>query len=174
DHQLVVTFPRAVTFTDASFTSGTGTVASTSTSTDGKTVTINLTGVTNAQTITVTLNGVNDGITTNNVNIGLGLLWGDTTGNGFVNSADVGQVQSQSGWGVTSSNFREDVTANGFINSPDVSVVQWQSGHSLPSASPLTQPVPSSPDIDVQYAYDDDGKEKQVYVTSAGYNLNYH
>src|SRR3984893_12717623 len=72
DHQMVVTFPRAVTFTGASFTSGTGTVASTSTSTDGKMVTINLTGVTNAQTITVTLNGVNDGITTNDVNIGMG------------------------------------------------------------------------------------------------------
>ena len=44
----------------------------------------------------------------------------------------------------------------------------------LLSAQPLTQPLPSSPDIDVQYAYDDDGKEKQVYVTNAGYNLNYH
>jgi RHS repeat-associated protein len=173
DHEMVVTFPRAVTFTGASFTSGTGTVASTSTSTDGKMVTINLTGVTNAQTITVTLAGVNDGITTNDVNIGMGVLWGDTTGNGFVNSADVSQVQSQSGQSVSNSNFREDVTANGFINSGDVGVVQWQSGHSLPSAPPLTQPLPSSPDIDVQYAYDDDGKEKQVYVTSAGYNLNY-
>jgi RHS repeat-associated protein len=177
DHQMVVTFPRAVTFTGTSIalgSGGTGTIANTSTSADGKTVTINLTGVTNAQTIVVTLNGVNDGITTNNVNIGMGVLWGDTTGNGFVNSADVSQTQSQSGWPVSNSNFREDVTANGFINSGDVGVVQWQSGHSLPSASPLTQPLPSSPDIDVQYAYDDDGKEKQVYVTSAGYNLNYH
>ena len=177
DHQMVVTFPRAVTFTGASFTSGTGTVASTSTSTDGKMVTINLTGVTNAQTITVTLNGVNDGITTNDVNIGMGVLWGDTTGNGFVNSADVSQVQAQSGWPVTSSNFREDVTANGFINSGDVGVVQWQSGHSLPYAFPLTQPVPSSPDIDVRYDYFDDGTEKQLFVTQngapTGYDLTY-
>jgi RHS repeat-associated protein len=172
-HRIVVTFPRAVTFTGASFTSGTGTVASTSTSTDGKTVTINLTGVTNAQTITVTLNGVNDGITTNNINLGIGVLLGDTTGNGFVNSADVSQTQSQSGQPVTSSNFREDVTANGYINSPDVSVVQVQSGTSLARVPPLSQPLPSSPDIDVQYAYDDDSTEKQLYVTSAGYNLTY-
>src|SRR3984893_7835621 len=176
-HQIVVTFPRTVTLSGASVTSGTGSVSGSPIVTEGTTGTINLTGVTKAQTITVTLAGVNDGITTNNVNINMGVLWGDTTGNGFVNSADVSQTQAQSGWPVTSSNFREDVTANGFINSGDVGVVQWQSGHSLPSAPPLTQPVPSSPDIDVRYDYFDDGTEKQLFVTQngapTGYDLTY-
>jgi hypothetical protein len=60
------------------------------------------------------------------------VLLGDTTANGFVNSADVSQTQSQSGQPVTGANFREDVTANGFINSADVSLVQSKSGTSLP------------------------------------------
>jgi RHS repeat-associated protein len=172
--QLVVTFPRAVTLSGASVTSGTGSVSgSPSVSADGKQVTINLTGVTNAQTIIVTLGGVTDGPVTNDVKIGVGVLAGDTTGNGFVNSADVSQTQSQSGWPVTSSNFREDVTANGFINSGDVGFVQSRSGTSLTSVAPLTQPLPSSPIINVEYSYDYDGKEKELYVTSAGYGVTY-
>jgi len=62
----------------------------------------------------------------------MSVLLGDTTANGFVNSADVSLTQSQSGQPVTGSNFREDVTVNGFLNSADVSLVQTQSGTSLP------------------------------------------
>jgi RHS repeat-associated protein len=179
-HQIVVTFPRTVTLSGASVTSGTGSVSGSPIVTDGTTVTINLTGVTNAQTITVTLAGVNDGITTNNVNINMGVLAGDTTGNGFANSADVSQTQSQSGQSVSSSNFREDVTANGFINSGDVGFVQSKSGSALASFSPLPPPVSSSPDIDVHYDYYDDGTEKQLFATQNGapvgpngYNFTY-
>jgi hypothetical protein len=130
-HQLIVTFPRAITFTNVSVTTGTGTVASTSMTPDNTQVTINLTSVSNAQTILVTLSGVNDGTTTNDVVIGMGVLMGDTTGNGSVNSSDISQTQSQSGQPVTSGNFREDVTVDGLINSSDISVVQSQSGTGL-------------------------------------------
>ena len=172
-HQIVVTFPHAVTYPGASVTSGTGTIAGTSTSPDGKQVTINLTGVTNAQTIIVTLSGVTDGTVTNDVNIGMGVLLGDTTGNGFVNSADVSQTASQSGQPVTSSNFREDVTVDGYILSGDYTLVQSQTGTSLAAVPPLTQPLPSSPAVNVQYAYDDDGKDTRLYVTSAGYDRTF-
>jgi RHS repeat-associated protein len=172
DFQLVVTFPRAVNLQNVSVTAGTGQMVNYGISNDGKQVTINLTGVTNAQTIVVTLSGVSDGSVTNDVKIGMGVLLGDTTGNGTVNSSDVNQTQSQTGQLVTSSNFREDVTVNGSISSSDVLLVQQQSGTAL-SAYSLTQSLPTNTEVDVQYVYDDDGKEQQLYVTSAGYGLTY-
>jgi hypothetical protein len=62
----------------------------------------------------------------------MGVLVGDTTANGIVNSSDIAQTQSQSGAPVTSSNFREDVTVNGSINSSDIALVQAHSGTALP------------------------------------------
>ena len=93
-HQLVVTFPRAITFANANVTSGTGSVAATTSSPDGLQVTIDLVGVTNAQTIVVTLTGATDGTLTNDILIGMGVLLGDATGDGSVNSADRGLVSS--------------------------------------------------------------------------------
>src|ERR1700730_10095422 len=130
DHQVVVTFPGAITLVGTpTVSSGTGSVSAALTS--GSQVFINLTGVTNAQRIGITLT-VNDGVNTAPIVVPMGVLLGDTTGNGFVNSGDVSQPQAQSGQPVTASNFRQDVTANGFINSADVSVVQSKSGTSLP------------------------------------------
>jgi hypothetical protein len=63
----------------------------------------------------------------------MGVLVGDTTGNGAVNSSDIAQTQSQSGQAITLSNFREDVTLNGAINSSDISFIQSRTGTALPS-----------------------------------------
>jgi hypothetical protein len=95
---------------------------------------VSLTGVANAQTITVTLAGVTDtaGGFTSSLPVTMGVLLGDTTGNGSVNSSDISQTQSQSGQPVTAGNFREDVTVNGLINSSDISLVQSKSGTALP------------------------------------------
>jgi hypothetical protein len=101
------------------------------------------------QYITVQLTGVADA----NTNIGnfsatMGVLVGDTTANGAVNSSDISQTQSQSGLSVTADNFREDVTVNGSINSSDISLVQSQSGAALPpsqSTAPAASPTPASP-----------------------------
>jgi hypothetical protein len=60
-------------------------------------------------------------------------LLGDTTADGFVNSADISQTKSQSGQAVGGSNFREDVNADGFLNSADISLVKSKSGTALPS-----------------------------------------
>jgi hypothetical protein len=130
NHQIVVTFPSAVTFDSAAVTSGTGTISSTSGS--GTTaLTVNLTGVTNAQTITLTLSGVNDGTSTGDVGVRMGVLIGDTTANGSVNSSDISQTKAQSGTATDSSNFRTDVTVNGLINSSDISTVKSKSGTAL-------------------------------------------
>ncbi len=99
---------------------------------DGKSCVADVTGLPNAQYSTVTLQGVADGSGTFNVSASLGVLAGDTTGNGSVNSSDIAQTQSQSGQPVGTNNFREDVTVNGLINSSDISFVQSKSGTALP------------------------------------------
>ena len=104
-YKAVFIFPSAVTVSDATVTPGAGGTASlenphTSTSADGTAVTVNLTGVSNAQTITITLVNVNDGGTTINVRAQMGILLGDTSGNGTVNATDVSQTKLKSGQAV--------------------------------------------------------------------------
>lgn len=133
NHQVIVTFPGTVTVNGnpkASVTSGTGTVSNVTV--NGSIVTIDLTGVVNAQNIVITLFGVSDGTNSSDVQVTMGVLEGDTTANGSVNSSDIAQTQSESGVSVSLSNFREDVTVNGAINSSDISMVQSRSGSALP------------------------------------------
>jgi hypothetical protein len=96
---------------------------------------VSLAHVPNAQYTTVTLTNVTDSNANlaANVQVTIGYLLGDTTGNGLVNSSDIAQTQSQSGQPVTAANCREDVTVNGEINSSDIGLVQSQSGTALPS-----------------------------------------
>src|SRR6202011_5773679 len=107
---------------------------------------VNLTGVANAQRLTVALNGISDtaGNFTSTLPATMGVLLGDTTANGTVNSSDIAQTQSQSGQPVTTSNFREDVTVNGAINSSDIALVQSKSGTALPTSAPVTAPSQAS------------------------------
>ena len=118
--------------TSAAVVAGTGSVSSAAIQ-DGNYV-VNLTGVSNAQRLTVRLTEVTDstGNTVATLNTTMGLLLGDTTGNGSVNSSDIGQTKSQSGQAVTISNFRTDVSVNDAINSTDISLVKSQSGTALP------------------------------------------
>src|SRR5207237_1152240 len=109
-----------------------GATGSVSAGADGKSCIADVSGLPNAQYSTITLQGVTDGTGTFDVSTSVGILAGDTTGNGSVNSSDIAQTQSQSGQTVTSSNFREDVTANGLINSSDIALVQSKSGTALP------------------------------------------
>jgi hypothetical protein len=137
DYTLVFTFINPLTTVGrASVTTGTGSVASSYVGpTDAHTYIVNLTGVTNAQVITVSLTKLTDaaGNFSSAVSASMGVLIGDTTGNGVVNSSDIAQTQSQSGQPVTNLNFREDVTVNGVINSSDIALVQSKSGTALPS-----------------------------------------
>jgi RHS repeat-associated protein len=172
--QLIATFPRAITFTSASMTTGNATITSAILSGDSKSVTLNLTGVSDAQNVVVSLNNVNDGSVTNNVLIGVSVLLGDVDGNGVVNSLDTAQVQLDLNHLVQVANFRNDITLDGIITSSDLSTVQSAIGTSV-SAYTLSQGPGAkvSQPVDVQYGYDDDGKQNRLYLTAAGYDLTY-
>jgi hypothetical protein len=95
---------------------------------------VQLTGVVNAQVVTLQLSNVNDSLGNNTpvLQVPIGVLLGDTSGNGTVNATDVSQAKLQSGQPVTGSNFRNDITVNGSINATDVSSVKLKSGTALP------------------------------------------
>src|SRR5437667_1593842 len=130
DYQMIVNFASTVTVESVAVTSGTGTVDSFSVS--GSQVTVNLSGVTNVQRITVTLHNVNDGTSTGDVPVSMGVLVGDVNGSAAVNASDVSLTKSQVGVAVSGSNFREDVNANGAINAVDVAQVKANVGTALP------------------------------------------
>lgn len=132
-HTLVFTFSSPVTVTgspQAKVTKGTGSVSSVGVS--GSTVTVNLTGVTDIQIITLTLFGVNQGPNTSNVSVSMGVLAGDVTPDGVVNSSDVNFVRGKNGQTTNSSNFRADVDIDGVINGADASFVGNRTGDRLP------------------------------------------
>ena len=61
----------------------------------------------------------------------MGVLIGDVTADGIVNSTDVNEVKSQLRQPVTASNFRDDVKPDGVINNHDVDLVRSRSGTGL-------------------------------------------
>ena len=86
----------------------------------------------NAQTIGVILFGVNNGMSTSDVAVPMGVLIGDSNGDGSVNSGDALQTRNRSGQATDSINFRSDVNADGFVNSGDTTAVRARSGTGLP------------------------------------------
>jgi hypothetical protein len=130
DHQVIMTFPSLVTVTSTSVTTGTGSVSNSAVS--GGQVTVNLTGVTNAQTLVLTLFGVNNGTTTSDVTVPMGVLLSDTNGNGSVSASDIAQTKAQSGQAAIATNFRTDVNVSGSISAADISLVKSKAGTSLP------------------------------------------
>ena len=141
DHTIVVTFPVPVTVggdgnVRAQVMSGTGQVGTAGIAdgnditVNGAEVTVHLTNVTNAQRLQVTIFDVSDGTNRGDVSFSMGVLLGDVTGNGSVNSSDVSATKAQSGAVANANNFRDDVTASGLINSSDVSLRKIQIGHS--------------------------------------------
>src|SRR5205814_3906310 len=116
NYTLIFTFANPLSRVGgASITMGIGSVVSSNIdSNDAHNYIVNLTGVSNAQVITVGLADLTGsaGDFSGAVSVTMGVLVGDTTGNGAVNSSDIAQTQSQSGQPVTSSNLREDVTGN--------------------------------------------------------------
>jgi hypothetical protein len=136
DYTVVFTFADPIaTVGGAAVTGGSGSVSSRYVDpADAHGYIVNLSGVQNAQQLTITLTDVTDsaGDTSRSVSTVMTVLVGDTTGDGFVNSADIGQTKSQSGQVVTTSNFRADVNADGLINSADIGLVKSESGTALP------------------------------------------
>jgi hypothetical protein len=126
-HQIVVTFPAAVTVSEAQITSGNGSVVNMAV--NGAQVTVDLAGVTNAQRLNLRLIGVNGA---GNIDVPMGVLLGDTNRNGTVNASDVGQTKAMSGQTVDSSNFYTDVNVSGSVNASDLGMVKAQAGTFLP------------------------------------------
>ncbi len=62
----------------------------------------------------------------------MGVLVGDTNGDGFVNAGDALQTRNRSGQATDATNFRSDVNVDGFVNSGDTTVVRARSGTALP------------------------------------------
>ena len=91
--------------------SGCGTIGVSGGGINGSDYVVHLTGVCNGQDVTVSLTDVNDsnGGHLDTVTSQMPVLIGDTNGDGFVNSADIGQTKAQSGQPLGTSNFREDV-----------------------------------------------------------------
>ena len=140
NYALVFTFANNLTsVAGASVTNhdpvgGTGTVLSSSLGPNPNQYTVNLTDVSNGQYITVNLNTVLDAAGNSGDVTGpqIGVLNGDTNGNGSVNAGDAAQTKGQSGVPVGAGNFREDVNSNGAINAGDVAIVKGKAGTSLP------------------------------------------
>jgi Dockerin type I domain/VPDSG-CTERM motif len=149
NYTMVFTFASPLTGVGGvSVASGTGTVKSgVVDSSNPNRYIVNLTGVVDAQIITVRLTNVQSaGGLKPTVSASMGVLIGDTNGDGFVNSADIAQTKSQSGHLVTSSNFREDVNGDGFINSGDIALVKAESGTALTNLSAGRPPPDGVPD----------------------------
>jgi hypothetical protein len=127
-HQVVVRFTAPVVLTGASVVEGNGTATAV---TSGNDVIVNLANIANAQRIKVRLAGVTNGNTTADVDIPMGVLAGDTNGDGSVNSGDALQTRARSGQTLGATNFRSDVNTDGSINSGDTTVVRGRSGTSL-------------------------------------------
>jgi hypothetical protein len=133
NHQLAMSFASPVTLTGVTVQSGVGTVSNFTAS--GSDLTVNLTGVANAQHLVVRLANVNDGVHTNNADIPMDFLLGDTNADHFVDAIDSAQTKSKSGQAIDATNFREDVNNDGFIDAIDVALVKSKSGTALPTAN---------------------------------------
>jgi hypothetical protein len=101
---------------------------------------VELAGLQSGRTFTATLNNVNG---SGSASVTFGVLLGDTTGNGIVNSSDITQTKGQSGLPVSATNFRLDVTVSDSINASDVSIVKSRSGTFDPIADRKSRLAPS-------------------------------
>jgi|GEM_PF-952602 len=134
-HTIVFTFPNTLTSVgSATVSSGTATISSRAIGADAHQYIVNLAGVTNAQTITVNLTNVTDSAGANNptVPVSMGVLNGDTNGDGIVNAGDALQTRNRSGQVTDATNFRSDVNTDGLVNSGDSVIVRARSGTALP------------------------------------------
>ncbi len=133
EHQMIVNFANPISLRfprTVVVTSGVGSVSSFSIS--GAQAIINLTGVADAQRLAVTMSNVDDGPNTGAVAVSMGVLLGDTNGNGAVSASDIGQAKSVSGQTTSATNFRADLNLSGSINASDIGLLKSRAGAALP------------------------------------------
>jgi hypothetical protein len=98
---------------------------------NGSVIAVDLNDVADVQNITVTLQNVSNGSPNTDISVRIGILRGDTNGDGSVNSGDAMQTRSRSGQALDATNCRSDVNIDGSINSGDAAVVRSRSGTAL-------------------------------------------
>jgi len=128
DHEVVITFPAAVTFSGVTVSGGATGTASVS----GVVVTVDLNNVADVQTLTITLTNVNgSGV---DVSVLMNVLAGDTNEDKRTNVGDTNQTKSRSGATLdqSSGTFKSDVNLDGRINVGDTNFVKAHSGNALP------------------------------------------
>ena len=135
DHQLIITFPTPISYDAVAIspaTTKTGQMNGPAMlSAGGTNLTVNLTNVTNEQILTVTITGVNNGATVGDLAIPVGILLGDSNGDGSVNSGDAQQTRTRSGNLVSAAIARSDVNLDGTVNSGDSAIVRGRSGTTI-------------------------------------------
>jgi hypothetical protein len=135
NHTIVFRFVHALSSVGGVSFSGVGSVSSSGVGAEPSEYLVNLAEIGNAQVVHVTLTNVTDtaGNQSDNITVSMGVLIGDSNGNGSVTTTDIGLVKAQSGAAVTAANFRTDVTANGgSVNASDVGLVKSTTGTQLP------------------------------------------
>lgn len=132
NYQMVFTFGTDLTNV-GDVTANGGSVSDSLVGPNPNQYTVNLTGVPNAQYVTVTLGTVHDidGGTGSAAGT-MGMLLGDATGNGIINSTDLAITKSRIGQVIDSNTFRSDIQPNGSVSAADVSLVKFNMGTSLP------------------------------------------
>jgi hypothetical protein len=133
DHEVVLTFPRAVTLSGASVTSSTSSDSPSATATvSSNVVTVDLHNIPDIRRLSLNLTSVSDGTNTNDIKIQMGVLLADVNGSQRVDAADISLVRQQTLQTLTTSNFREDINLSGRIDGADVSIARQNTVHSLP------------------------------------------
>ena len=128
-YSVVFSFVNAVTNCGTAANAGASVVAGP----NANQCTENLTGVSDGQYVNVELDNVVDAQNnTGSVSVPMGVLFGDVTGDGFVNVGDSVQVRNHAGEDVSLTNFRYDLNADGAINVGDTAIVRSHSGDFLP------------------------------------------
>ena len=125
NHTFVLTFNSDVVSGNAGVTAGVGNVSGAPIFA-GKTMTVNLTGVTDVQKIAVTLSTVtsSSGQVLPDTSLSVNMMSGDVTGDKTVNKSDATLPKGQIGMPVTGANFREDVNVTGAITPADGKLVK--------------------------------------------------
>jgi hypothetical protein len=136
NHTLIFTFTNDLVSGSASVTSGSGSVSGAPTI-SGKTMTVNLTNVANQQVVTISLQNVTDVFSQvlPDRSFKAGFLFGETNGDGTINTGDAQQTRTRSGQATNVTNFPSDVNLDGSVNSGDATIVRSRSGNSLPMAA---------------------------------------
>ena len=156
-YNLALHFPAPVSgFTPSLTLQGGGTAVGTISSigpdpNDPTTIDVVLTGVKNAQALNLHLSGVVPGATPTagaipgTIDVPFDVLWGDVTGDHFVDSADIAGVTQNSSLQASTTNniFTFDINCDGFVNQADLDLVSASpiAGKSLvdPTIAPLAR-----------------------------------